>query len=203
MDSNIPKPPEGHQWKEVLHDNTVTWVASWHDSMSNEMVYVDVGFPTNDKALDLDQFELVYLNGPPWTNSTKSIVKKERISYQNAAGLTLEFFQADPTSGIYKRIDCIPCKKNMMNIRKNGELYNVITSHLDEKSHSKYMRKPPKRRKVEKDRKKKKEHEIPAKLAAEIWAAQKRLDTGSLALDLNSSLDEFEVVYLNGPPLAN
>ena len=215
MDSNIPKPPKGHQWKEVLHDNTVTWVASWHDSMSNEMVYVDVGFPTNDKALDLDQFELVYLNGPPWTNSTKSIVKKERISYQNAACLTLEFFQADPTSGIYKCIDCIPCQKNMMNIKKNGELYNVITSHLNEKSHAKYIRKPSKKRKTKKDennRNPTSDHEIPAKLAA----AQKRLENGSLALtsklhrnmtefigfstDLNPSLDEFEVVYLNGPP---
>ena len=251
-DSNIPKPPEGHQWKEVRHDNTVTWVACWQDTITNEMVYVDLGFlaknqhdfraensidfylnqrktnypinstfqkqedkmlynsdkmpkyvdyedhqkdqviPTsssgvaenymemnnqNPKILEqhgavldlnpsLDKFELVYLNGPPWTNSTNNIVKKERISYQNASCLTLEFFQADLNSGIYKRIDCIPCQNNVMNIKKNGHLYNVIEPHFNGKWHRARclgVSKPPKKRKLMKGNAKSDDPEEPQK----------------------------------------
>ncbi|KAI8428097.1 hypothetical protein MSG28_002369 [Choristoneura fumiferana] len=32
-DSKIPKPPQGHKWKEVRHDNTVTWLASWTENV--------------------------------------------------------------------------------------------------------------------------------------------------------------------------
>ncbi|ETN68844.1 Eukaryotic DNA topoisomerase I, DNA binding protein [Necator americanus] len=31
-DSEIPVPPEGHKWKEVRHDNTVTWLVSWTEN---------------------------------------------------------------------------------------------------------------------------------------------------------------------------
>ena len=94
----------------------------------------------HDTTLDLnpslDEFEVVYLNGPPWpTNSTHNILKKERISYQNASCLPLDFFKADPTSGIYKCINCIACQKIMMNITKKGQLQNVITPHFNGKWH--------------------------------------------------------------------
>ena len=94
----------------------------------------------HDTTLDLnpslDEFEVVYLNGPPWpTNSTHNILKKERISYQNASCLPLDFFKADPTSGIYKCINCIACQKIMMNITKKGQLQNVIVPHFNGKWH--------------------------------------------------------------------
>ncbi len=28
-----PKPPEGRKWKEVRHDNTVTWLACWTENV--------------------------------------------------------------------------------------------------------------------------------------------------------------------------
>ncbi|VDD91647.1 unnamed protein product [Enterobius vermicularis] len=31
-DSEIPVPPAGHHWKEVRHDNTVTWLCSWTEN---------------------------------------------------------------------------------------------------------------------------------------------------------------------------
>ncbi|XP_066909534.1 DNA topoisomerase I, mitochondrial [Halyomorpha halys] len=39
-DSKIPKPPEGHKWKEVRHDNTVTWLASWTENVQGQVKYV-------------------------------------------------------------------------------------------------------------------------------------------------------------------
>lgn len=39
-DSSWPKPPPGHKWKEVRHDNTVTWLASWIENVQNQVKYV-------------------------------------------------------------------------------------------------------------------------------------------------------------------
>ncbi|XP_011699371.1 PREDICTED: DNA topoisomerase I, mitochondrial isoform X2 [Wasmannia auropunctata] len=39
-DSNIPKPPPGHKWKEVRHDSNVTWLASWTENIQGQVKYV-------------------------------------------------------------------------------------------------------------------------------------------------------------------
>ncbi|KAM4018212.1 DNA topoisomerase I, mitochondrial-like isoform 3-T3 [Anomaloglossus baeobatrachus] len=39
-DSKIPVPPSGHQWKEVRHDPTVTWLASWTENVQGMVKYV-------------------------------------------------------------------------------------------------------------------------------------------------------------------
>ncbi|NXB69944.1 TOP1M topoisomerase, partial [Donacobius atricapilla] len=39
-DSKIPEPPEGHKWKEVRCDNTVTWLASWTENVQNTLKYI-------------------------------------------------------------------------------------------------------------------------------------------------------------------
>ncbi|XP_018025514.1 DNA topoisomerase I, mitochondrial isoform X2 [Hyalella azteca] len=39
-DSKIPQPPPGHKWKEVRHDNTVTWLASWTENVQGQVKYV-------------------------------------------------------------------------------------------------------------------------------------------------------------------
>ncbi|NXR79458.1 TOP1M topoisomerase, partial [Pycnonotus jocosus] len=39
-DSKIPVPPEGHKWKEVRCDNTVTWLASWTENIQNALKYI-------------------------------------------------------------------------------------------------------------------------------------------------------------------
>uniref|UniRef100_A0A8C2JSI3 DNA topoisomerase I n=1 Tax=Cyprinus carpio TaxID=7962 RepID=A0A8C2JSI3_CYPCA len=38
--SRIPEPPAGHRWKEVRHDNTVTWLASWTENVQGSCKYV-------------------------------------------------------------------------------------------------------------------------------------------------------------------
>lgn len=39
-DSEIPKPPEGHRWKEVRHDNSVTWLVSWTENVGSNIKYI-------------------------------------------------------------------------------------------------------------------------------------------------------------------
>ncbi|XP_049431355.1 DNA topoisomerase I, mitochondrial [Epinephelus fuscoguttatus] len=36
----IPVPPTGHRWKEVRHDNTVTWLASWTENIQGSIKYI-------------------------------------------------------------------------------------------------------------------------------------------------------------------
>lgn len=36
----IPEPPAGHTWGSVVHDNTVTWLAMWRDSVGGNFKYV-------------------------------------------------------------------------------------------------------------------------------------------------------------------
>lgn len=39
-DSKVPAPPKGHRWKEVRHDNSVTWLASWTENVQNQVKYI-------------------------------------------------------------------------------------------------------------------------------------------------------------------
>ncbi|KAK9517018.1 hypothetical protein VZT92_024915 [Zoarces viviparus] len=39
-EARIPVPPTGHRWKEVRHDNTVTWLASWTENIQSAIKYI-------------------------------------------------------------------------------------------------------------------------------------------------------------------
>lgn len=39
-DSKIPSPPPGRRWKEVRHDNTVSWLASWVENVQGQVKYI-------------------------------------------------------------------------------------------------------------------------------------------------------------------
>ena len=39
-DSKIPKAPDGHKWKKVQHDNSVTWLASWTENIQGQIKYI-------------------------------------------------------------------------------------------------------------------------------------------------------------------
>eukprot|EP01147_Barroeca_monosierra_P001333 gene1333-4514_t len=39
-DAKIPSAPDGHRWREVRHDSTVTWLASWTENVQNTTKYV-------------------------------------------------------------------------------------------------------------------------------------------------------------------
>ncbi|XP_074644312.1 DNA topoisomerase I, mitochondrial-like [Tubulanus polymorphus] len=39
-DAKVPDPPKGHRWKEVRHDNAVTWLACWNENIQGQTKYV-------------------------------------------------------------------------------------------------------------------------------------------------------------------
>ena len=38
--AQIPKPPEGHHWKEVRHDNKVSWLVMWTENIRGNNKYI-------------------------------------------------------------------------------------------------------------------------------------------------------------------
>lgn len=39
-DSKHPQPPPGTKWKEVRHDNKVTWLVSWTENIQGSIKYI-------------------------------------------------------------------------------------------------------------------------------------------------------------------
>lgn len=57
-DSQIPVPPAGHHWKEVRHDNTVTWLCSWTENVLNQNKYIMLNPSSKIKGeKDYEKFE--------------------------------------------------------------------------------------------------------------------------------------------------
>ncbi|RCN27273.1 Eukaryotic DNA topoisomerase I, DNA binding protein [Ancylostoma caninum] len=55
-DSEIPVPPEGHKWKEVRHDNTVTWLVSWTENVLGQNKYIMLNPSSKIKASSFFSF---------------------------------------------------------------------------------------------------------------------------------------------------
>ncbi|KAJ3411463.1 DNA topoisomerase 1 [Chytridiales sp. JEL 0842] len=56
--AKIPEPPAGHQWANVLHDNTVTWLAMWKENVNDSIKYVFLAATSSLKGQsDLKKFE--------------------------------------------------------------------------------------------------------------------------------------------------
>ncbi len=57
-DAEVPKPPAGHKWGSVIHDNTVTWLAMWKESVNGNTKYVFLAANSSLKGQsDLKKFE--------------------------------------------------------------------------------------------------------------------------------------------------
>uniref|UniRef100_A0A060T5Z3 DNA topoisomerase I n=1 Tax=Blastobotrys adeninivorans TaxID=409370 RepID=A0A060T5Z3_BLAAD len=57
-DAKVPEPPEGHQWAEVKHDNTVAWLATWKENINGNNKYVMLAQSSSFKGKsDFKKFE--------------------------------------------------------------------------------------------------------------------------------------------------
>jgi len=57
--SKIPTPPAGTKWKEVRHDNTVTWLASWTENVQGATKYVMLNASSKLKGKkDMNKYEI-------------------------------------------------------------------------------------------------------------------------------------------------
>ena len=58
-ESPVPEPLTGHKWKNVIHDRTVEWLASWKDDITKKIKYVWLGAHSDLKASsDMNKFDL-------------------------------------------------------------------------------------------------------------------------------------------------
>ncbi|XP_075271564.1 DNA topoisomerase I, mitochondrial isoform X2 [Opisthocomus hoazin] len=74
-DSKIPEPPEGHKWKEVRFDNTVTWLASWTENIQNTLKYIMLNPSSKLKGeKDWQKYEVA--------RRLKDVVHKIRAQYR-------------------------------------------------------------------------------------------------------------------------
>lgn len=56
--AKVPEPPAGHKWGEVVHDNTVTWLAMWKENVNDSIKYVFLAATSSLKGQsDLRKFE--------------------------------------------------------------------------------------------------------------------------------------------------
>ncbi|XP_062402979.1 DNA topoisomerase 1 isoform X2 [Sardina pilchardus] len=74
-DSRMPEPPAGHRWKEVRHDNTVTWLASWTENVQGSVKYIMLNANSKLKGeKDWEKYEVA--------RQLKSRVDQIRSQYQ-------------------------------------------------------------------------------------------------------------------------
>ncbi|KAL6107141.1 uncharacterized protein ACO6RY_10833 [Pungitius sinensis] len=58
-ESRVPVPPAGHSWKEVRHDNSVTWLASWTENVQGAIKYIMLNANSKLKAeKDWEKYEI-------------------------------------------------------------------------------------------------------------------------------------------------
>jgi len=55
----IPKPFSNHKWNDIIHDNTVIWLATWKDNIAGKNKYIFTSFESFFKSKsDEDKFNL-------------------------------------------------------------------------------------------------------------------------------------------------
>ncbi|ANB11142.1 DNA topoisomerase 1 [Sugiyamaella lignohabitans] len=57
-EAKVPEPPAGHQWAEVRHDKTVSWLAMWRENINGAFKYVFLAQSSSLKGMsDFKKFE--------------------------------------------------------------------------------------------------------------------------------------------------
>ncbi|GBB97857.1 hypothetical protein RclHR1_03090015 [Rhizophagus clarus] len=73
-EAKVPEPPAGHSWNKVIHDNTVTWLATWKENVNENIKYVFLAANSTLKGQsDYKKFEKA--------RELKDIVSKIRQDY--------------------------------------------------------------------------------------------------------------------------
>ncbi|XP_067904609.1 DNA topoisomerase I, like [Heterodontus francisci] len=74
-DSKVPPPPAGQKWKEVRHDNKVTWLVSWTENIQGSIKYIMLNPSSRIKGeKDWQKYETA--------RTLKKLVDKIRAQYR-------------------------------------------------------------------------------------------------------------------------
>ena len=75
--SKIPEPPKGHKWGDIIHDQSVIWLATWKENITNKNKYIFTAFESFFKSKsDEEKFELA--------KKLKKKINNIRETYENA-----------------------------------------------------------------------------------------------------------------------
>ena len=82
-ESTIPKATNGHKWKDIIHDNTVIWLATWKDNITGKNKYIFTSLESFFKSKsDEEKFNLAK-KLKKRINSIREIYEKELTSNHN------------------------------------------------------------------------------------------------------------------------
>lgn len=92
--AKVPEPPHGHQWKDIVHNNTVTWLATWTENINGVPKYVQLGATSSLKGKsDYKKFEtarrLKHHIGSIRARNAEELRSKEMAVRQRATALWL------------------------------------------------------------------------------------------------------------------
>lgn len=92
--AKVPTPPHGHQWKDIVHTNTVTWLATWTENINGVPKYVQLGATSSLKGKsDFKKFEtarrLKHHIGSIRAKNADELRSKEMAVRQRATALWL------------------------------------------------------------------------------------------------------------------
>lgn len=92
--AKVPEPPHGHQWKDIVHTNTVTWLATWTENINGVPKYVQLGATSSLKGKsDYKKFEtarrLKHHIGNIRAKNAEELRSKEMAVRQRATALWL------------------------------------------------------------------------------------------------------------------
>ena len=92
--AKVPSPPPGHQWKDIVHNNTVTWLATWTENINGVPKYVQLGATSSLKGKsDYKKFEtarrLKHHIGSIRAKNAEELRSKEMAVRQRATALWL------------------------------------------------------------------------------------------------------------------
>lgn len=92
--AKVPTPPHGHQWKDIIYNNTVTWLATWTENINGVPKYVQLGATSSLKGKsDYKKFEtarrLKHHIGSIRARNAEELRSKEMAVRQRATALWL------------------------------------------------------------------------------------------------------------------
>ena len=92
--AKVPSPPPGHNWKDIVHNNTVTWLATWTENINGVPKYVQLGATSSLKGKsDYKKFEtarrLKHHIGSIRSRNAEELRSKEMAVRQRATALWL------------------------------------------------------------------------------------------------------------------
>lgn len=86
-DSKVPAPPKGHKWKEVRHDNSVTWLACWTENIQNSFKYIMLNPSSRLKVGYASRLTIIFQGEKDWkkyetARCLHKVIDKIRADYR-------------------------------------------------------------------------------------------------------------------------